>query len=233
MNKIKKTPVCILVISIASLVFALTAFAQRPEIEELMYQVRDLDDSMDHKSNIAVVLIDQRGKKRSQVLKYKGMDVRSPNQSESEEMRICRFHFPVNPKNMAFLIDSYNETLNQDYDQWSYIPALRQVRRIANTEKDGAFISSDFLFSDMERLHVNEFEYKYLADLIIDKKKCYTVLVTARDQLDGFHKTFFVFSEFQYDTGLKKVISARRLSGRTLPIEHINLKNCNGHQLRC
>ena len=39
---------------------------------------------------------------------------------------------------------------NQDDPQLLYLPALKRVQRIAGGQKDGAFLGSDFLFSDLE-----------------------------------------------------------------------------------
>lgn len=55
------------------------------------------------------------------------------------------------------------EAKNKEPDQWMYLPELRQVKRIAtsdDTPKKGSLFGSEFSMEDMEKLKLEEYQYK-------------------------------------------------------------------------
>ncbi len=55
------------------------------------------------------------------------------------------FHRPgVDTAGTGILMFSYEEASGKDDDQWLYLPALRQSRRIATNSKEGPFLGTDF-----------------------------------------------------------------------------------------
>ena len=51
-------------------------------------------------------------------------------------------------KNTGFLTYDYDAS-GKDDDQWLYLPALGKTKRIASSDQSGAFMGSDFNYSDL------------------------------------------------------------------------------------
>ena len=156
--------------------------SSHPLPKEIIRAVRDLDDGNDRQTKFTMILSESKKDKRIREVTYWGMDIQSPEKSDPEEMRLIRIESPSNISGMAFLIYSYPEQLNKEDDQWIYLPALRQERRISSSEKKGAFMGSDFSVADLERIQVNDFTYNYLKDEKIGGKECFVIEGIARDQ---------------------------------------------------
>lgn len=75
------------------------------------------------------------------------------------------FRSPPDVEGTALL--SHAKILEPD-DQWLYLPALKRVKRIASTNKSGAFVGSEFAFEDFTIQELNKFTYKYLREETID-----------------------------------------------------------------
>lgn len=152
------------------------------EPAELVAAVRDIDDGVDRKAKVTMVIVDESGKKRTREFAYASMDVASSDSKTPEEMRMIHMESPKNVAGTSFLIHSYREQDDKDDDQWVFLPALRQTRQISTTDKDGAFVGSDFAMADLERVHVREFSYRSLPDAKVGDKDCYVIEGTAIDK---------------------------------------------------
>ena len=70
----------------------------------------------------------------------------------------------------AFLTHSHD---TRDDDQWLYLPALKRVKRIASSNRSGAFMSSEFSYEDLGNDEVGKYDYRYLGETTIDGVACY------------------------------------------------------------
>lgn len=75
------------------------------------------------------------------------------------------FQTPRDVEGTALL--SHAKILEAD-DQWLYLPALKRVKRIASTNKSGAFVGSEFAFEDFTLTELNKFSYEYIGEEALD-----------------------------------------------------------------
>lgn len=67
-------------------------------------------------------------------------------QNGKDQRYFIYFHRPPDVRDMALLVWKYP---NLDDDRWLYIPAVKQVRRIAASDKHTSFVGSDFTYEDV------------------------------------------------------------------------------------
>ena len=79
---------------------------------------------------------------------------------------------PADVKDTGFLSWNYDDP-DKDDDQWLYLPALKKVRRISSSKKAESFMGTDFTYSDMGDLEVDDYTYTHLEPEVIDGVECY------------------------------------------------------------
>lgn len=136
---------------------ALSAFATsestiRPEA--LLEQVRDRDEGDDRRSRMILEQTMSDGFVRSREL------LMIEKKFGAERKAVLSFTAPADTAGTGILMFSYEEASGKDDDQWLYLPALRQSRRIATNSKEGPFLGTDFSFADIERMRVNDYIYE-------------------------------------------------------------------------
>src|SRR5690606_34213932 len=77
----------------------------------------------------------------------------------AERKAVLYFTAPADTAGTGILMFSYAEATGKDDDQWWYLPALRQSRRIATNSKEGPYLVTAFSIADIERLRVNDYVY--------------------------------------------------------------------------
>ncbi len=108
--------------------------------EEIIQKVIDGQKVTSSAMDIRMVLVDKDGVAGTRRIQTLVAD------NDGLTKMITLFLEPASVKNTRFLTVQ-NKSRNDD--QWIYLPALRKVKRIAATEKNGSFMGSDFSFSDM------------------------------------------------------------------------------------
>jgi outer membrane lipoprotein-sorting protein len=135
---------------------------------EIMQNVIDNQKASSSAMDIQMVLEDKHGdtsKRRIQTLVA---------DESGQTKTITLFLEPASVKNTRFLTIQ-NES--RDDDQWIYLPALRKVKRIAATEKNGSFMGSDFSYSDMSFSQglVGDSTHTILKEETLEGIECYVV----------------------------------------------------------
>ncbi len=125
---------------------------------EIMQRVDDRDDGDNGIMDLEMVLADKNGDQRIRkirsFLKDKGED----------KQRLMFFIEPADVKDTAFLTYDYDAYAKDD-DQWLYLPALRKTKRIASSDRSGAFMGSDFNYADMTRKDLDAYDFKILKEM--------------------------------------------------------------------
>jgi outer membrane lipoprotein-sorting protein len=104
--------------------------------------------------DITLTLIDTNGDTRNR--RIQTLTQKTDNRTES----ITIFLSPASVSQTRFLtIEGEN-----GQEQWMYLPALKQSRKIGSTESSGSFMGSDFSYSDMNTttFEVNEAQHTLL-----------------------------------------------------------------------
>ena len=69
------------------------------------------------------------------------------DQEDAASKTLIRFSEPANIAETGLLVHNH---ANGDTDQWLYLPAARQVRRVSSDNRGGSFVQSDLYFEDLQ-----------------------------------------------------------------------------------
>jgi len=131
---------------------------------EIMQKVDARDDGSSLISTMQMILIDKHGKKRIRQMQTFSKDI-----NKNTEHKSIFFLSPSDVKNTAFLTFDYSNDDKED-DQWMYLPALKKTKRIPASDKDGAFMGSDFSYADMTDKNLDDYHFKLLKESVIKRK---------------------------------------------------------------
>ncbi|VVH60671.1 Outer membrane lipoprotein-sorting protein [uncultured Gammaproteobacteria bacterium] len=131
---------------------------------EIMQKVDDRDDGSSITSTLQMILIDKHNKKRIRQMRTFSKDI-----NENTKHKSIFFLSPSDVKNTAFLTFDYSDD-NKDDDQWMYLPALKKTKRIPASDKNSAFMGSDFSYADMTDNNLDDYHFKLLKESVIKRK---------------------------------------------------------------
>jgi outer membrane lipoprotein-sorting protein len=154
----KKILVALTVVLISPLTFA----GESARI--IMEKVDARDDGSSMISTMQMTLIDKKGKKRTRQLRTFSKDI-----DANIEHKVIFFLSPSDVKNTAFLTYDYSGD-DKDDDQWMYLPALKKTKRIPASDKDAAFMGSDFSYADMTDKELDDYTFKLVKESVVKRK---------------------------------------------------------------
>jgi len=131
---------------------------------EIMQKVDARDDGSSVVSTLQMILIDKHKKQRIRQMRTFSKDI-----NKNTEYKSVFFLTPSDVKNTAFLTFDYSGN-DKDDDQWMYLPALKKTKRIPASDKDGAFMGSDFSYADMTDKNLDDYHFKLLKEGVIKRK---------------------------------------------------------------
>lgn len=67
-------------------------------------------------------------------------------------------------------------------EQYLYLPALGEVRRIQGNQKSKPFMGTDFTFEDLRKERSTEYMYHRMLDMQLDGRECYVLLSAPADE---------------------------------------------------
>ncbi len=162
----------------ACLLMASSAMADDPAARAIMEKVDARDDGDHQTSDMQMVLVDKKGKKRirkiSTFSKDKGEDTQ----------RLMFFMHPADVKDTSFLTYDYDDP-DKDDDQWLYLPALRKTKRIATSDKSGSFMGSDLNYSDMTSPDLDDYDFTFYEkgkETMVRDKKVWVIWAVPRSE---------------------------------------------------
>ena len=124
---------------------------------DIMEAVNARDDGDNAVMDMEMRLIDRRGKERVRKMRRwsqdRGVDTYS----------LLFFLSPTDVRNTGFLTYDYDAP-GRDDDQWLYLPALKKSKRIANDDKSGRFMGSDFNYSDMTDPDLDDYTFTVMKE---------------------------------------------------------------------
>lgn len=150
-----------------------STWADEPTARQIMEKVDARDDGDNQVSDMEMILIDKRGKRRVRkirsFIKDKGEDT----------LKLMFFLQPADVKDTAFLTYDYDEA-DKDDDQWLYLPALRKTKRIASSDKTNSFMGSDFSYADMTKRVLDNYDYTRLKEVKVRDTACWLIQAVPR-----------------------------------------------------
>ena len=96
----------------------------------------------DMRARVSMKLINVQGKVRERELTMLRLNVGK----SGGQRYYMYFHAPADVKATSFLVWKYPA---KEDDRWIYVPALKQVKRIAADDKRSSFVGSDFTYEDV------------------------------------------------------------------------------------
>jgi outer membrane lipoprotein-sorting protein len=177
----RKTLSALVLASLASAAFA------APDADSILKAVRDRQDGKDIYSESRLILDDPSGGKRERDLIYLQKDY-----PEDERLTLY-FKTPSDVKGVGFQSFNYNEATGKDDEQWLYMPAFRQVRRIATGDKRGSFMGSEYAYIDLDKLRVSDYKQAVTGEEAVDGRDCWVIERSPASEevinKTGYHKT--------------------------------------------
>jgi hypothetical protein len=167
-------------------------------IMDKVAQTRKLDGS---EAAVKMTITDADGKKRTRELTMasKVFD------GGATEKRVYRFSGPADVKGMGILVFDY---ANKADDVWIFLPALRKVRRVVNSETSKSFMGSEFSYGDLNIPALDDYTYKLVKEENYGGEACYVIDVLPKNdavkQGEGYSKKTYWISKAKY-TALKGV----------------------------
>jgi outer membrane lipoprotein-sorting protein len=137
--------------------------------DDILREVRLRDDGKDVVADVQLILADQNGKQRVRDLIYLQKDY------PDDDKLTLYFTAPADVRGVGFQSVNYDEAIVREDDQWLYLPAFRQIRRISASDKRGAFMGSEFAYIDMEKLRVSDYRQSLAGSDNCDGRDCYVV----------------------------------------------------------
>lgn len=88
-------------------------------------------------------------------------DTRTVDTGPGSSRSLLIFRWPGDIDKTTLLTHSYDGKTD---DQWLYLPAVGQVRRISSSARSGSFVGSEFAYEDMADQDVEAFTYLWIND---------------------------------------------------------------------
>lgn len=151
-----RTLIIILLPVLSSLMGAsLVAAAETLSARAIMEKVDNRYTGDSSLASAHLILIDKN--KRERVRDMRMYTLEQPGVTKT----LASFLSPTDVAGTAYLNYDYDQ---KEDDSWLYLPALKQVRRIAAGDKSGSFMGSDFTYSDMNGVNIDWYDYRILKE---------------------------------------------------------------------
>lgn len=141
-------------IGFSLLLSAVSAAAETLSAREIVEKMDTRYTGDSSRADAELILIDRKGRERVR-------DIRLYTLENSEvEKSISFFLSPTDVAGTTYM--NYDYADGRDDDSWLYLPALKQVRRVAAGDKSGSFMGSDFTYSDINGVNTDWYNYRLL-----------------------------------------------------------------------
>jgi hypothetical protein len=185
----------ILTATILLLVNVPVTLAEDASAREIMTKVDQRDDGDNRISDMQMVLIDKQQNERVRTIRSFTKDF------GKDIYRAMFFLEPADVQNTAFLTYDYKDT-DKDDDQWLYLPALHKSKRIASSDKSGSFMGSDFTYSDMTSIQLEDYDFTLQKEIEVGGHKAWVIQAQPRNddvvKETGYSKSLHIVRQDNY-----------------------------------
>jgi len=141
--------------------------SEKLSAREIVLQSRERQFPENAVMNITMTLINKRGVRRERQIETKRR-----TEEDGSAKSVAYFLSPADVRGTAFLVW---EQKDQPNDVFIYLPALKNIRRIASDQRNQSFMGSDFSYADMEREDVDDAVHRILAEEVRNGKPCWVI----------------------------------------------------------
>lgn len=205
-------------------------------IAKKVYGIKEADDSY---AVATMILIDKKGNKKTRKIEM------YTKKTEEGQNTFIEFLEPADVKGTKFLTIAHK---NSDDEQRIYLSALKKVRMISSSNKDGEFMGSDLYYYDMEDRDYEDHTYQLLEenaainDKAFDGMNFYVLEVVPKDKDAPYSRTkmwvnkdsYFVYKieayDKKYDRLLKTImiLEVKNIKGVLTATKTIVINNKEG-----
>jgi outer membrane lipoprotein-sorting protein len=162
---------CLAVLSVPA---ALAVGPDETDARKIMEAVRDRPEADTMQSVMRMKIEDNTGSSRERTIQLKARNFGDVTK------QIVFFKAPPQVRNTGLLTWDYEKSSQAD-DQWLYLPRMKKLQRIAASDKSGAFMGSDFSYSDMTSPALEDFDYRLVKQsATVSKEDCWLIETTPR-----------------------------------------------------
>ena len=172
-------------ICIISLLLATSVFSETDEEKGFRIAKESYESTrgyIDSKSDQIMILIDPKG--NEVVREISGKNLENMDTDDGDKSLI----FFNKPKDVEGTVMLSHTHVNDDDDQWLYLPALGRVKRISSSNKSGAFMGSEIAFEDFSGLDYRKYNWKYLGEENYEGEMCYKLESYPKYENSGYTK---------------------------------------------
>jgi len=151
---------------------AAPVWADNADAREIIWKVKDRYDGESRIATMEMILIDKKGNERIRTVRTHQKD------RGNDTLKLAFFISPPDVKDAAFLTYDYDNDYyepDRDDDQWLYLPALKKSKRIATVDRSGSFMGSDFTYSDMTSLDLEDYDFKLIKTQSVEDKETWLI----------------------------------------------------------
>ena len=162
---------------------------------EIMEKVNARDTGDRSITEMEMILINKKGKKRVRKLKTFGLE------KGKKSLSLMFFLSPADVRNTGFLTFDYDES-GKDDDQWLFLPALRKTKRIAAGDKSSSFMGSDLNYSDMTSPDLDLYDYTLMKETEVKGQKVWQIKAVPKTKAEaknsGYSKSVVFIRQDNY-----------------------------------
>lgn len=149
---------CLLLVTL----LPLAAAAQSPEEQKGLEIAQEADRRDlgfgDSVAAMEMTLKNANGQTSTRELNLKTLEV--PDEGDGDKI-LSVIESPPDVRGTALLTYTH---INEQDDQWLYLPALKRVKRISSANKSGPFLGSEFAYEDLASQEVAKYTHRYVGD---------------------------------------------------------------------
>jgi hypothetical protein len=154
------------VVSIAALLAWSVSIDAQNDARQIVAEAQRRTDATSQRYEGLLQVLDARGKVADKRWTFMRLG------SHGNSRAVLRFTTPPEVKGVALLIVNHPDRAS---DQWMWTPALQRERRIALQDRSTRFFGTDFSFEDLEERDVDQFDYRFLGEQVVDGAPCWRI----------------------------------------------------------
>lgn len=135
-------------------IFIPKGFAQL-SADQVVEKMDNREDGDTARTDTTMILINQSKQQRVRKIKNIRKDIGEDSKG------IIFFLSPADVRNTAYLSYDWEDNQKED-DSWLYLPAIQKVKRIASSDKSSSFMGSDFSYSDINGIEIEDWNYSFV-----------------------------------------------------------------------
>jgi hypothetical protein len=131
---------------------------------------------------VEMVLRDASGSEARRHFSLKVLE--RPAQDVGDQILIV-FDAPADVKGTALLSHT---KVNEDDDQWVYLPSAKRTKRVASSNRTSAFIGSEFTYEDLSGSEARKYDWRFLGTEPCGALQCFKLEAAPKDKASAYSK---------------------------------------------